>query len=64
MGVYLLYLLPYVGVSYYDRYAMPLLAVKILLVLWSADRVLVMLFGVPRPNAPVAPSSEAPVSGR
>jgi uncharacterized membrane protein YhaH (DUF805 family) len=58
MAVYLLYLLPYIGVSYYDRYAIPLLAVKILLVLWSADRVLVMLSGAPRPNTdPVASPS-------
>jgi hypothetical protein len=40
VGVYLLYLLPYVGVSYYDRYALPLLGVKVLLVIWAADRLL------------------------
>jgi hypothetical protein len=39
-GVYLFYLFPYIGVSYYDRYAIPLLGVKILLVLWAVDRVL------------------------
>lgn len=38
IGVYLLYLLPYVLVSYYDRYAGPLLVVKVLLVLWAIDR--------------------------
>jgi hypothetical protein len=40
IGVYVLYLLPYVGVSYYERYAVPLLGVKVLLVLWAVDRVL------------------------
>lgn len=40
MGVYVLYLLPYVVVSYYDRYTLPLLGVKALLVVWAADRVL------------------------
>lgn len=39
MGVYLLYLLPYVAVSYYERYALPLLGVKVLLVIWAADRM-------------------------
>jgi hypothetical protein len=39
IGVYLLYLLPYIGVSYYDRYAIPLLGVKVLLVIWGADRL-------------------------
>jgi hypothetical protein len=38
IGVYVLYLLPYIGVSYYERYAVPLLGVKVLLVVWGADR--------------------------
>jgi hypothetical protein len=40
IAVYVLYLLPYVGISFYDRYAMPLLGVKVLLVVWAADRLL------------------------
>ena len=40
IGVYLLYLLPYVGASYYERYALPLLGAKVLLMLWAGDRVL------------------------
>jgi hypothetical protein len=39
LGVYALYLLPYVGVSYYERYAFPLVGVKVLLVLWGLDRL-------------------------
>src|SRR5207249_1741185 len=39
VGVYLLYLLPYVVISYYDRYAVPLLGVKLLLVIWAVDRL-------------------------
>src|SRR5262249_26248121 len=39
IGVYLLYLLLYVGVSYYERYAVPLIGVKVLLVLWALDRL-------------------------
>jgi hypothetical protein len=39
IGVYVLYLAPYVVVSYYERYAVPLLAVKALLVTWGVDRV-------------------------
>lgn len=42
IGVYLLYLIPYVAVSYYERYAMPLLGVKVLLVVWGADRLLAL----------------------
>jgi hypothetical protein len=39
IGVYLLYLLPYIAVSYYERYAVPLLGAKVLLVTWAADRL-------------------------
>ncbi len=34
-AVYVVYLAPYVVASYYERYAVPLLAVKVLLVLWA-----------------------------
>ena len=44
MGAYVLYLGPYIFVSYYERYAMPLLAVKVLLVIWAADRILSLLW--------------------
>jgi hypothetical protein len=40
IGVYLVYLLPYITVSYYERYAVPLLAARVLLVVWAADRLL------------------------
>lgn len=40
MGAYVIYLLPYIAISYYDRYALPLLGVKVLLVIWAADRLL------------------------
>ena len=39
IGVYFLYLSPYIGASYYERYAMPLLAAKVLVVLWAIDRL-------------------------
>ncbi len=39
IGLYVLYLAPYICISYYDRYGMPLLAVKVLLVLWAGDRL-------------------------
>jgi hypothetical protein len=39
MGMYCLYLLPYVVASYYERYAAPLLGVKVLLVVWAVDRL-------------------------
>jgi hypothetical protein len=40
IGIYALHLLPYVVASYYERYSAPLLAVKVLLVLWAVDRLL------------------------
>ncbi len=44
IGVYWLYLLPYIAASYYERYGMPLLGIKVLLVLWAGDRLLAWLF--------------------
>ncbi len=41
IGLYCLYLLPYVVISYYDRYAMVLVGAKVLLVVWGVDRLLV-----------------------
>lgn len=43
IGVYLAYLAPYIAISYYTRYAVPLLAVKVLLVAWGVDRLLWLL---------------------
>jgi hypothetical protein len=43
IAVYLFYLLPYVGASYYERYGMPLLGIKVLLVIWAAERLLSLL---------------------
>jgi hypothetical protein len=37
--LYLCYLLPYIVISYYDRYAMPLVGLKVLLVIWAVDRL-------------------------
>ena len=37
--VYLSYLLPFIAVSYYERYTVPLVIVKALLVVWAADRL-------------------------
>jgi hypothetical protein len=39
IAVYVLYLVPYIGASYYDRYGIPLLPVKLLLVVWALDRL-------------------------
>jgi hypothetical protein len=44
IGVYFLYLMPYVVVSYYERYAFPLIGVKVLLVIFAADRIFSFLF--------------------
>jgi hypothetical protein len=39
IGVYGTYLIPYIGISYYERYAFPLLVVKVLLVTWGLERL-------------------------
>jgi hypothetical protein len=48
IGIYGFQLLPYVAASYYERYTVPLLAVKVLLVIWAVDRLL-CLRRVPEP---------------
>jgi hypothetical protein len=60
IGAYLLYLLPYVVVSYYERYAAPLLGVKVLLVAWGADRWLAC-FSRPFPRGRHEPSAVHPL---
>jgi hypothetical protein len=44
MAIYLLYLAPYICTSYYGRYAFPLLAAKVLLVVWTFDWVCCLPF--------------------
>ncbi len=61
IGVYLAYLLPYVTVSYYERYAVPLLAARVLLVVWAADRLLGRLPARRRAVACPAPAAPAHV---
>ena len=62
LAVYGLYLLPYVGISYYERYTLPLLGVKALLVVWAADRLLPFGFfpshGAPGTGPPPRPEKE------
>jgi hypothetical protein len=38
--IYLLYLMPYVAVSYYTRYGIPLTAFKVLFIFWGMDTVI------------------------
>jgi hypothetical protein len=38
IAIYLLYLTPYICTSYYGRYAFPLLAPKVLLIVWACDQ--------------------------
>jgi len=43
IGMYLFYLLPYAAISYYERYALPLLGAKVLLVIWGIDWLMSLL---------------------
>jgi hypothetical protein len=40
MSIYAIYLLPYVVISYYERYAAPLLGIQVLLILWGLVRLI------------------------
>jgi hypothetical protein len=65
IGLYALYLGPYVLVSYYDRYAAPLLGLKVLLVVWVVDRVLSLWHGkVPRSRNRKRTTSISDLGGR
>ncbi len=69
IGVYLLYLLPYAAISYYERYALPLLGAKVLLVLFAADRLLSFIpwkrkASLPQTRKPAAPAPPAGRPGR
>ncbi len=44
MGVYVTYLLPYVIVSFYDRYKFPLMVAEVLLIVWGLHRLARMLW--------------------
>ncbi len=48
IGIYLFYLLPYAAISYYERYGLPLLGAKVLLVIWAADRCAAGVFALSR----------------
>ncbi len=61
IGVYLLYLTPYVAVSYYERYAFPLLAAKVLLVIWAVDRLYSLVFPLRQPRPCPASAKRTPV---
>jgi hypothetical protein len=39
IAIYGFHLLPYVIISYYERYALPLLGVNVLLIVWALDRL-------------------------
>jgi hypothetical protein len=61
IAVYVCYLLPYVAVSYYERYAMPLVGAKALLVIWGADRLMSL---APRRRSSPDNRSQGPASAR
>jgi hypothetical protein len=58
IGAYLLYICPYIAMSYYERYAAPLLAIKVLLIIWAADRLLCFLWPPLRTGVRDAPQSD------
>jgi hypothetical protein len=58
IGAYLLYIGPYIAMSYYERYEVPLLAIKALLITWAADRLLCFLWPPHRTGVHHAPHSD------
>jgi len=59
IGAYVVYLLPYIGMSYYQRYAVPLLGVKALLIAWAASLALALLTRRPIGSRPLVSSFES-----
>jgi hypothetical protein len=43
IGVFLSYMLPYVVISYYERYALPTLGLKVVLIVCAVDRLLTLI---------------------
>ncbi len=67
MGIYAIYLLPYIAASYYERYGVPLVGLKVLLVLLAGQRLWALWRSRARPAAvPTAssPSRPAPADVR
>jgi hypothetical protein len=58
--LYVLYLAPYVAISYYERYAAPLVAVKVLLVVWAVQALLSLVPVKGRPRGVVKRTSVVP----
>jgi hypothetical protein len=48
--IYIVYLLPYAAISYYERYSLPLLGVKMLLVVYGVDTIMQL---IPARHAPL-----------
>jgi hypothetical protein len=55
-GTYVLYLLPYIAISYYDRYGLPLIGIKTLLVVFGIERLGSPYYALPLND--VTPSAE------
>ena len=49
IGIFLLYQIPYVIISYYERYAIPALGTKAILTFWLIDRVWSLIARTPLP---------------
>ncbi|MFO0881487.1 MAG: DUF1559 domain-containing protein [Gemmataceae bacterium] len=60
MATYVLYLSPYIVVSYYDRYATPLLVVKVILVYWACERLLTLVRSSTRAACRATDSTSSP----
>lgn len=59
IGIYVLYLGPYIVISYYERYAMPLIGVKVLLVVWAWEQL--VFRALERRACPILPHQETVV---
>lgn len=55
IGIFLLYQIPYVIISYYERYAVPALGVKAILTFWLIDRVWSLIARTPLPDPLTVP---------
>src|SRR5207253_776456 len=62
IGIYVLYLTPYIVISYYERYAMPLIGVKVLLVVLACERLMLLALEKSLPKSQGPNSRKLPAS--
>jgi len=61
--VYIAFLMPYVVVSYYDRYKFPIMGTEVILLVWGIDRLVRWAAGGEWPRRPTRSASGSTFGG-